>query len=165
MIVIICAFCYNDRIGGDNLRIYMDVCCLNRPFDDLTQAKIYLEAEAIMSIISYCESNAWMLISSSVVEYEILRTADAHRIEQMQNLCLVSCKYATMTKSDEQRAKYFQQNGIKPMDSFHLAVAESNNADIFLTTDKQFLNAANRLELKLKVSNPLAWFMEVMNNE
>jgi len=25
------------------------------------------------------------------------------------------------------------------MDSFHLAVAESSNADIFLTTDKNFL--------------------------
>jgi hypothetical protein len=26
-------------------RIYLDVCCLNRPFDDQTQARIHLEAE------------------------------------------------------------------------------------------------------------------------
>jgi len=29
--------------GGGKLRIYMDVCCLNRPFDDLTQAKFTLK--------------------------------------------------------------------------------------------------------------------------
>lgn len=26
--------------------IYLDVCCLNRPFDDQTQERIFLEAEA-----------------------------------------------------------------------------------------------------------------------
>jgi len=143
----------------------MDVCCFNRPFDDLTQAKIYLEAEAIMSIISYCEDNSWELICSSVIDYEISRTIDAHRMEQMQNLCFVSREYVTMTTKDEQRAKYFQQNGIKPMDSFHLAVAEANSADVLLTTDKQFLNAANKLKLKFKVANPISWFMAMMDNE
>ena len=28
------------------MKIYLDVCCLNRPFDDHGQAKIYLESEA-----------------------------------------------------------------------------------------------------------------------
>ena len=31
------------------MRIYMDVCCLGRPFDDLTQGRVYLEAEAVLS--------------------------------------------------------------------------------------------------------------------
>jgi len=25
------------------MQLYMDVCCLNRPFDDLTQDRIYLD--------------------------------------------------------------------------------------------------------------------------
>ena len=28
------------------MKIYMDVCCLNHPFDDLSQDSVYLEAEA-----------------------------------------------------------------------------------------------------------------------
>jgi len=143
----------------------MDVCCLNRPFDDLTQAKVYLEAEAIMSIVSHCERNIWILVTSSVVNYEISRTNDISRMEHIQNLCTIARKYVIMTEKDEQRAKYFQQNGIKPMDSFHLAVAESNRVDVFLTTDKKLINAANRLGLKLIVANPIVWFMEVMDNE
>ena len=158
-------FAYNGIKGGDSLQIYMDVCCLNCPFDDLTQAKVYLEAEAIMSIVSHCERGMGTLVTSSVINYEISRTVDISRMEQVQNLCTVALKYVIMTAEDERRAKHFQQNGIKPMDSFHLAVAESNKADVFLTTDRKLLNAANRLGLKLKIANPVAWFMEVMDNE
>jgi hypothetical protein len=32
-------------------RIYLDVCCLNRPFDDQRQDRIRLEAEAIERIL------------------------------------------------------------------------------------------------------------------
>jgi len=143
----------------------MDACCLNRPFDDLAQPKVFLEAEAIMAIMSRCESNIWTLLSSGVIDYELSRMTDTQKMERVEALCSVSREYATMTEEDEKRAKYFQLNGIKAMDSFHLAVAESSNADIFLTTDKKFLNAANRLKLKLKVANPLSWFMEAIDNE
>ena len=147
------------------MRIYMDVCCLNRPFDDLTQAKVYIEAETIMSILAYCESNMWTLISSSVIDYEIARTVDIYRMERVQSLCHVAREYATMSADDELRAKSYQQMGIKPVDSFHLAVAESSGACVLLTTDKKFSNAANKLGLNIKVANPVAWFMEVMSNE
>ncbi|MGK7919936.1 MAG: hypothetical protein AB4080_08000 [Trichodesmium sp.] len=36
--------------------IYLDVCCLNRPFDNQTQPRIKLETQAILEIISYCQS-------------------------------------------------------------------------------------------------------------
>jgi hypothetical protein len=32
--------------------IYLDVCCLNRPFDDQTQERIRLEAEAVLRILA-----------------------------------------------------------------------------------------------------------------
>jgi len=34
------------------MRIYLDVCCLNRPFDDQTQERIHLESEAVLIILS-----------------------------------------------------------------------------------------------------------------
>lgn len=39
------------------MRIYLDVCCLNRPFDDQTQDRIHLEAEAVLTILKYIEKN------------------------------------------------------------------------------------------------------------
>ena len=117
----------------------MDACCLNRPFDDLAQPKVFLEAEAIMAIMSRCESNIWTLLLSSVIDYELSRMTDTQKMERVEALCSISREYVMMTEEDEKRAKYFQLNNIKSMDSFHLAVAESSNADIFLTTDKNFL--------------------------
>lgn len=39
-----------DDIATDRsrqLRLYLDVCCLQRPFDDQRQVRIHLEAEAV----------------------------------------------------------------------------------------------------------------------
>jgi hypothetical protein len=53
------------------MRLYLDVCCLNRPFDDQTQDRIHLETEAILSILKHVEIGDWTLVSSSVVLYEV----------------------------------------------------------------------------------------------
>jgi len=36
------------------MKIYLDACCLSRPFDDQSQQKIYLESQAILFILSKC---------------------------------------------------------------------------------------------------------------
>ena len=36
-------FCYILRDVEENMRIYLDNCCFNRPFDDQSQIKIKLE--------------------------------------------------------------------------------------------------------------------------
>ncbi|GHV10242.1 hypothetical protein FACS1894217_15640 [Clostridia bacterium] len=54
------------------MKIYLDNCCLNRPYDDLTDDIVRLEAEAVLSIISGCESGRWELLVSEVLLDEIL---------------------------------------------------------------------------------------------
>ncbi len=44
----------------------------------------------------------------------------------------------------------------------HLASAEYGDVDVFLSTDDKLVNAANTLNLKMKVMNPLNWLMEVL---
>ena len=58
------------------MKIYFDVCCLNRPYDDQTQGRIHLESEAVITILRHMESEEWFLVSSGVVSYEISRTSD-----------------------------------------------------------------------------------------
>lgn len=38
------------NISARQTRIYLDVCCLQRPFDDQRQTRIRLEAEAVKLI-------------------------------------------------------------------------------------------------------------------
>jgi len=42
-----------------SMKVYLDVSCLNRPFDDQTQARIRLESEAVTIILDECEHGEW----------------------------------------------------------------------------------------------------------
>ncbi|MDR1619319.1 MAG: hypothetical protein LBS18_01450 [Clostridiales bacterium] len=53
------------------MKIYLDNCCLNRPFDDLNNDMVRMEAEAVMSIIDRCERGEDVLASSDVLFDEI----------------------------------------------------------------------------------------------
>ena len=72
------------------MRIYMDVCCLGRPFDDLTQSRVYLEAEAVLSIISRCENGEWALLSSGAIDFEISQIPDIEAQEKINTLLFIS---------------------------------------------------------------------------
>jgi hypothetical protein len=39
-------------IGTCEMKLYLDNCCYNRPYDDQTQERIHLEGEAVLAIIS-----------------------------------------------------------------------------------------------------------------
>ena len=58
------------------MRIYLDVCCLNRPFDDQTQDRIHLESEAVILILKRVRSGNWEWISSEAVDFEVRQTPD-----------------------------------------------------------------------------------------
>ncbi len=70
--------------------IYLDVCCLNRPFDDQTQARILLESEAILQIINYCQSGQWELVNSTVLESEIAQISNPIKKEQVEQFLLLA---------------------------------------------------------------------------
>ncbi|MDF2439948.1 MAG: hypothetical protein JWN98_932 [Abditibacteriota bacterium] len=38
------------------MKIYLDVCCLKRPFDDQGQDRIHLESEAVLLILAHVEA-------------------------------------------------------------------------------------------------------------
>ena len=59
--------------------IYLDVCCLNRPFDDQTQDRIRLETKAVLLILERCHAGEWRLLGSEAVDYGISRIPNVDR--------------------------------------------------------------------------------------
>lgn len=49
------------------MKVYMDVCCLCRPFDDRTQDRIRIESEAVLTILGRCNED-WILFGSDSFE-------------------------------------------------------------------------------------------------
>jgi predicted nucleic acid-binding protein len=146
------------------MKIYLDVCCLNRPFDDQTQVRIHLEAEAILSIIQSAEDNEWQWISSDAVAYEISKAPNEERQERLWALELRATKRLDLTDAILRQASHHLQLGFKTYDALHLAFAESANVDVLLTTDDKLLKRAqmHQKELQITVANPLSWLQEVM---
>lgn len=149
-------------IGDNKMKIYLDSCCLSRPYDDLSQDRVILEADAVVTILSQCDEGKLSLYSSTVTDMELGRISDQRKREKAQALASMSQEKLLLTESAKERALVFQKHGIKVMDSLHLAVAETSGVDVFLTTDDAFLRAAGRIKLKITVANPVTWIMEVL---
>ncbi len=147
------------------MKIYMDVCCLNRPFDDQTQDKIRIESDAILAILSKCMRGQWLLLASEVTDLEIEKTPDEWKKIKVYKLYLLAKEKVLLNERIISRAHGLQSFGLKAFDSLHLASAEHAKADVFLTTDKNLLKVTKRLKLDLKTANPVNWVMEVFENE
>lgn len=144
--------------------VYLDVCCFNRPFDDQTQDRIRLESEAVITVLSFCESGNWQLVLSDVINYEISRIPDPERKERIIAYTGLGHNCIEVNDNIKRRAFKLTQIGFKPYDALHIACAESVNVDAFLTTDDKLLSLARRSEKEITthVKNPLVWLMEVM---
>ena len=148
------------------LKIYMDVCCLNRPFDDQTQEKVRFETEAIISILKRCNVDRdWKLTGSDIISLEISKNQDPLRKQKVLLLCEGVTEIIKYNAAIKSRAAEFRGYNVKLFDRLHLAAAEYANVDIFLTVDTQLLRAAARSDLKIRAANPLTYYMEVLNDE
>ncbi|RLG58033.1 MAG: PIN domain-containing protein [Candidatus Hydrothermarchaeota archaeon] len=145
----------------------MDVCCLNRPFDDQTQDRIKIESEAVLAILNRCMDD-WTLVGSEVIEYEISKIPDEERKRKVKILASISKEKIIVDESIVKRASEIEKKiGLKPIDALHLACAEKF-VDVMLTTDDEIIKKvrANKEEfIKIKVENPVVWLMEVLANE
>ena len=147
---------------GAPVRVYLDVCCLNRPFDDQSQDRIQLEAEAILLLLRRIQSGALEWVSSEVVDHEIGLTPDAGRRARVTAVARGATHRFLLEDEDERRGAELSSLGIGAFDALHLAVAERAGVDVLLTTDERFMKRASRAgnRIRIIVDNPLYWLLE-----
>lgn len=146
------------------MRIYMDVCCLCRPFDEQRDRTIRLEAEAILAILDRCGQD-WTLVGSDVIDLEISRIADRKRRLNVQQKLPIIAEYIDLDETIFNRSIRFQDAGLRLFDALHLACAETGKT-IFLTTDTKIITIAGTLPgLAIPVKNPVHWLEVVSAHE
>jgi len=136
--------------------IYLDTCCYSRIFDVTDQISVINEAGRIRYIMRNGFSGKYRIIGSFAVVIEIGQNPkkERRRIEKLYNL--IKSGEVQVSPQSEARAQELQLEGLKEMDSFHLAAAEAAHADYLLTVDKDFLKICSRSNFaKVKVINPL----------
>jgi len=146
--------------------IYLDVCCLNRPFNDQTQGRIRLEAAAVLTVLEQVGHGQLLLIGSTVIQAEIDRNSDQELKASLQQLAEAATEFVLVGEEQVQRASGLQRLGFHFFDALHIACAESAGADVLLTTDDRLLRLALRVRTRLtvKVANPADWLMEIIDN-
>ncbi|MGI0528819.1 PIN domain protein [Treponema socranskii] len=140
------------------MKIYLDNCCYNRPFDDQTALKVHLEAIAKLAIQADIKCGVHKLVWSYIMDYE-----NAHNPYDEKRRTIGAWKEIasevidTETKDILDYAEKLAANGIKSFDALHLSCAINAHCDYFLTTDRQLLSL---LLPEIKIANPIRFISE-----
>ena len=142
------------------MRIYLDNCMFNRPFDNQNQIRIRLETEAKLYIQSMIKNKSLMLVWSYILDFENAQNPHDERrksVSVWRNLAIVDIEESPNLLT---KAREFLAYDIKTKDALHLAAAIEGNADYFLTTDDKLLSKARKNNI-IKVLNPVDYIREL----
>ena len=144
------------------MRIYLDNCCFNRPFDDQSQLRIRLESEAKLKIQEEVQTGNFQLAWSYILDYENSKNPFQERKIRIRGWK----KYAILDiqESNEllERAKSLNQLGLQKIDSLHISCAILSECEYFLTTDEKILKRQNEID-DIIVVDPIAFIKEVLS--
>ena len=142
------------------MKIYLDNCCFNRPFDDQSQLRILLESEAKLRIQENIRSGTFGLVWSYVLDYENSQNPFRERREQI-------IKWRTYSNEDIEEseevlniASMIMKHGMKKLDSLHLACAIKANTDYFLTSDDGVIKKVKYIK-NIQILDPIGFIKEV----
>ncbi|AEF83105.1 type II toxin-antitoxin system VapC family toxin [Leadbettera azotonutricia] len=143
------------------MRIYLDNCSYNRPFDEQLAIIVRLEAEAKLYIQELVKEKQLDLVWSSVNEYENNDNPfpeKRERIKAWKDLATVHC---TLNETILLNAGELMEQKLRSKDALHIASSIYAACDYFITTDKKILNKNIR---GIAVVNPIT-FVEEYTNE
>ena len=127
------------------MRVYLDNCCFNRPFDDQQQARIRLETEAKLMLQEMIRIGELELAWSYILDFENRANPFDERktaIEKWKNYSVIDIE-----ENDEllTKANAFHVMGFAPQDALHLACALVTGCEYFVTTDDFILKRATKV--------------------
>ena len=137
--------------------LYLDSCCYNRPFDDLSQIRVRLEAEAVEWILEESRSNRFTIVTSDYLSLELNRNPDPAKRADSLSMFAYAGLHLSASEAVARRAEEMEAIGIRGFDALHIAAAEASGCDYLVTTDSGLLKKSKRHsgQLAIKVLNPI----------
>jgi hypothetical protein len=147
------------------MRIYLDVSCLNRPFDDMSQLRVKMEAEAVKYIADNHNLYGWKCVSSEMAVKEVDAIPDEYRRTQVKLYLPDEESIIPLDDDILDRAEEVALLGFREGDAVHIAASEALEVDILLTCDDKMIKVGRRHRSKLKVTlaNPHTWLGEMID--
>ncbi len=124
------------------MRIYLDNCCLGRPFDNQNFPRIFVETQATLFIQDKIRAGKIELATSHILHYENGQCKNEIRKESVSDFMRTYSKIHIDMNYGERVLNLSEKiisTGIKPKDAYHLASALIAECDYFLSTDDRLL--------------------------
>ncbi len=151
------------NVSGDQpektVKIYLDVCCFNRPFDDQSLLTIRLETEAKLGIQEKIKSGHLLLGWSYLLDFENNANPFSERRVEIQRWKETADSFVNETEEILLKMKELTSAGLKPLDALHIACAVSLQCKYFLTVDKGILKKMTERS-EIKIINPVNFIIE-----
>jgi len=133
------------------MKVYFDNCSYNRPFDDQSQIRIYLETQAKLYIQKLIRDGKLFLAVSYISRYENDNSPHSRNKTTIEKFFENAVSYVDIDKADiiENRAGKIMKYGVKAKDALHLSCAIEAKCDFFITTDDEILKKYKTGEIKV----------------
>ncbi len=144
------------------MKLYLDNCCFNRPFDDQSQIRIRLETEAKLKIQEGIITGRFQLVWSYILDYENEKNPYLERRIRIKRWKQYAVEDVEENSKIIKIAKELNQNGFHKIDSLHIACAIITKCKYFLTTDDQILRRTGVLK-DIKINDPIGFIKEIFS--
>jgi len=145
------------------MRIYLDNCSFNRPFDDQNQIRISIETEAKIYIQEQIINRSLSLTWSYILDYENSANPFPERKDVIKNWKKHAVADIDENQSIINIANELHSIGVKSKDALHVACAIELECNYFITTDRKLIKKLSNFE-KIEVVNPID-FINVLEEE
>ena len=139
------------------MKIYMDVCCLCRPFDDQVLGRIRLEVAAVQEVLRRCTTHEYTLVTSEAITEEVSRIPDIRKRLRVEKIVSLAKEEILLDGKIISRMHEIIAMGGDAMDSLHISCAERAGA-VLLTTDDGLITFFKlHRNIQVPVENPVTW--------
>ena len=145
------------------MRVYLDNCTFNRPFDDQTQIRIRLETEAKLYIQERIQDGTLELAWSYILDFENIANPFEERRRVIQNWKALAGIDVDANLEILTKANMLREIGLRNKDALHLACSVAAKCDYFVTTDDAILRKTVSFE-EVKVIDPLDFIRSIFHD-
>ena len=142
------------------MRIYLDMCCYNRPYDDQSQLKISMETQSKLYIQTLIKDGKLELTTSYMLRYECSNNPfEMRRNAIFDFIDRNTCVYVGIERQTviETKAAEIMKTGVKYKDACHVASAIYAECEYFISTDTRLLKYKSR---EIKMVTPIEFVTE-----
>ena len=121
------------------MRIYLDLCCFNRPYDDQSQARIRLETEAKLVLQQKVRDGQCQLVWSAILDYENEKSPYPEHRKAIAQWRQLAEPHIRADEAVVDKARNLQTQGLTSFDALHVASAIRAGAELFVSTDDRLI--------------------------